>query len=53
MLSDELNDYYFIKNMIKQKVILGHITQCFFLKAISVPAPARLKVVFWVLNHVL
>lgn len=33
MLSDELNDYYFIKNMIKQKVILGHITQCFFLKS--------------------
>lgn len=35
MLSDEFNNYYSIKNMTNQKVILAHITQCFlFFKAI-------------------
>lgn len=28
-ISDEFNDYYSIKNMIHQKVILAKITQCF------------------------
>lgn len=53
MLSDEFNDYYSTKNMTNQKVTLAHITRCFlFFRAIFVPSPARLKVVFLVINYV-
>lgn len=57
LMLSEFNDYYSIKNMTNQKVILAHITQCFFwllfVKAIFVPSPARLKVMFSVINPVL